>query len=138
MTWHELSHFLHSQRLSLEPRPISDFARIGEQPDHTFKRLEKTTRKSLDKAVRKFAKSRNWPFLSDEAIVILYFRLSYGVDLAVALSTGSRVLFPTLKNREADMIQWALNKTWHYPGLPHTLRMFSEKRRAYSADATRN
>ena len=138
MTWRELSDFLHLQRRSVAPRPISEFGQIGEKAADTFERLEKATRGSLDEAVRGFAKSKNWPALSDEQTVMLYFRLSYGVDLALALSSCTTGLFPTFENRDWEMIQWALNEAWDYPGLPHTLRSFSEKRRAHGGDQTRN
>ena len=138
MTWRELSDFLHLQRRSVAPRPISEFARIGEKAADTFARLEKATRGSLDEAVRGFAKSKNWPALSDEQTVMLYFRLSYGVDLALALSSCTTGLFPTLESRDWEMIQWALNEAWDYPGLSHTLRSFSEERRARGGDRTRN
>ena len=138
MTWRELSDFLHSQRMALVPRPISEFAQIGEKLADTFKRLEKATRESLDEAVREFAKTKNWPVLSDEQTVMLYFRLSYGVDLAMALSTCTTGLFSTLENRDSEMIQWALNEAWDYPGIPHTLRMYSEKRRTFGNDPMRN
>ena len=104
MTWRELSDFLHLQRRSVAPRPISEFARIGEKAADTFERLEKATRGSLDAAVRGFAKTKNWPALSDEQTVMLYFRLSYGVDLALALSSCTTGLFPTLESRDWEMI----------------------------------
>jgi hypothetical protein len=138
MTWRALGDYLHSQRLSFDPRSISDFARIGEKKTDTFKRLEKATRKCLDEAVREFAKTKHWPVLSQEETTMLYFRLSYGVDLAMALSTCTTGLFPALKKRDSEMIQWALNEAWDYPGQPHTLRLFSEKRRAYGGDVTLN
>jgi hypothetical protein len=138
MTWRELSDFLHLQRRSVAPRPISEFARIGEKAADTFERLEKATRGSLDEAMRGFAKSKNWPALSDEQTVMLYFRLSYGVDLAQALSSCTTGLFPTLESRDWEMIQWALNEAWDYPGLPHTLRSFSENRCAHGRDEKRN
>jgi hypothetical protein len=69
---------------------------------------------------------------------MLYFRLSYGVDLALALSSCTTGLFPTSESRDWEMIQWALNEAWDYPGLPHTLRSFSEERRARGGDQTRN
>jgi len=129
MTWRELSDFLHLQRRAIEPRLVSDFARIGEKRADTFKRLEKATRESLDEAVCKFAKTKKWPALSDEQVTMLYLRLSYGVDLAMALSTCKTGLFPKLNNRDSEMIQWTLNEAWDYPGQPHTLRLYSEKRR---------
>ena len=138
MTWREFSDFLHLQRQAIVPRPISEFAQIGEKAADTFKRLEKTTRESLGEAVRGFAKTKNWPALSNEQIVMLYFRLSYGVDLAVALSTCTMGLFPALKNRDSEMIQWLLNEAWDYPGQPHTLRLYSEKRRTFGNDPMRN
>jgi hypothetical protein len=138
MTWRELSDFLHLQRRAIEPRSVSYFARIGEKRADTFKRLEKATRGSLDEVVRKFAKTKKWPTLSDEQITMLYLRLSYGVDLAMALSTCKTGLFPALKNRDSEMIQWALNEAWDYPGASHTLRLYSEKRRAFGDDPTRN
>jgi hypothetical protein len=138
MTWRELSDFLNLQRLDLVPRPISEFARIGEKAEDTFKRLEKATREMLDEAVHGFATTKNWPVLSDEQTVMLYFRLSYGVDLAMALSTCTTNLFPALENRDSEMIQWALNEAWDYPGLPHTLRAFSEKRGIFGNDPKRN
>jgi hypothetical protein len=126
------------QRLAIGPRPISEFGRIGEKAADTFERLEKGTRELLDEAARVFAKTKNWPVLSDEQTVMLYFRLSYGVDLAMALSTCATNLFPALENRDSQMIQWALNEAWDYPGLPHTLRVFSEKRDAFGNDPKRN
>jgi hypothetical protein len=69
---------------------------------------------------------------------MLYFRLGYGVDLAVAVSTSTKGLFPVLENRDSEMIQWAVNEAWEYPGIPHTLRSFSEKRRDFGNDPTRN
>jgi len=138
MTWRELSDFLNLQRLAMVPRPISEFARIGEKAADTFERLEKGTHESLGEAVRGFATTKNWPTLSDEQNVMLYFRLSYGVDLAMALSTCTTNLFPALENRDSEMIQWALNEAWDYPGLPHTLRVFSEKRDAFGNDPKRN
>ena len=69
---------------------------------------------------------------------MLYFRLSNGVDLAIALSTCTTGLFPALENRDSEMIQWALNEAWVYPGLPHTLRMYSEKRPTFGDDPMRN
>jgi len=138
MTWRELSDFLHLQRRSVAPRPISEFARIGEKASDTFERLEKATHESLDEAVCGFAKAKTWPVLSDEQTVMLYFRLSNGVDLAIALSTCTTGLFPALENRDSEMIQWALNEAWVYPGLPHTLRMYSEKRPTFGDDPMRN
>ena len=138
MTWRALGDYLHSQRLSFDPRSISNFARIGEKKADTFKRLERATRKCLDEAVREFAKTKRWPVLSQEETTMLYFRLSYGVDLAMALSTCTTGLFPALKKRDSEMIQWALNEAWDYPGQPHTLRLFSEKRRDFGNDPTRN
>ena len=67
MTWRELGDFLHLQRRAIEPRLVSDFARIGEKKADTFKRLEKATRKCLDEAVREFAKTKHWPVLSEKA-----------------------------------------------------------------------
>ena len=81
--------------MAIAPRPISDFAQIGEKTEDTFKRLETTTRESLDEAVRGFAKTKNWPTLSDEQVLMLYFRLSYGVDLVMALNTCTTGLFST-------------------------------------------
>jgi hypothetical protein len=69
---------------------------------------------------------------------MLYFRLSYGVDLAMALSTCTTGLFPALKKRDSEMIQWVLNEAWDYPGMPHTLRLFSERRRAFGNDPMQN
>jgi hypothetical protein len=138
MTWREFGDFLHSQRCAINPRPISEFAQIGEKAADTFKRLEKTTRESLGEAVRKFAKTKKWPTFSDEQVTMLYLRLSYGVDLALALSTCTTELFPTLENRDSEMIQWAINEAWDYPGIPHTLRSFSDKRRDFGNDPMRN
>ena len=138
MTWRELSNFLNSQRMALVPRPIAEFAQIGEKVDDTFKRLEKTTRGSLDEAVRGFAKTKTWPMFTDEQTLMLYFRLGYGVDLALALSTCTTGLFPTLENRDSEMIQWAVSEAWDYPGIPHTLRSFSERRRDFGNDPMRN
>ncbi len=106
--------------------------------EDTFKRLEKTTRESLGEAVRGFAKTKTWPALTDEQTLMLYFRLGYGVDLALALSTCTTGLFPTLENRDLEMIQWAVSEAWDYPGIPHTLRSFSEKRREFGNDPTQN
>jgi hypothetical protein len=138
MTWRELSNFLHLQRQGIEPRLVSDFARIGEKRADTFKRVEKATRESLDEAVRQFAKTKRWPALSDKQVTMLYLRLSYGVDLAMALSTCKTGLFPTLKNRDLQMIQWLLNQAWDYPGQAHTLRLYSEERRTFGNDTMRN
>ena len=138
MTWRELSSFLHLQRMAIVPRPISSFAQIGEKVEDTFKRLEKATRASLDEAVRGFSKTKNWPVLTDEQVLMLYFRLSHGVDLALALNTCTTGLFSTSENRDLEMIQWALNEAWDYPGLSHTLRSFSEKRRDFGDDPMRN
>ena len=122
--------------MALVPRPISEFAEIGEKSADTFKRLEKAARESLDEAG--CGPIKKWPVLSDEQSVMLYFRLSYGVDLAMALSTCTTGLFSTSENRDSEMIQWALNEAWNYPGIPHTLRMYSEKRRDFGNDPTRN
>lgn len=138
MTWRELGDFLHLQRLGIEPRLVSDFARIGEKRANTFRRLEKATRESLNEVVRKFAESKKWPALSDKQATMLYLRLSYGVDLAMALSTCKTGLFPALKNRDSEMIRWLLNEAWDYPGQAHTLRLYSEKRRTFGDDPMRN
>jgi hypothetical protein len=138
MTWRKFADFLHSQRLSFDPRLVTDFARIGEKKADTFKRLEKSTRKCLGEAVREFARTKHWPMLSEEETTMLYLRLSYGVDLAMALSTCKTGLFPALKKRDSEMIQWALIEAWDYPGQPHTLRLYSEKRHAFGDDLTRN
>jgi hypothetical protein len=138
MTWLELSHFLNSQRLSMDPRSLSEFARIGEKTADTFKRLEKATRKPLNVAVREFAKTKHWPVMSEEETAMLYYRLSFGIDLTMALSTCTTGLFPTLKKRDLEMIQWALNEAWDYPGQPHTVRLFSEKRRTADGGEMRN
>ena len=104
MAW-TLSDFLNLQRLDLVPRPISEFARIGEKAADTFERLEKSTRESLDEAVRGFATTKNWPVLSDEQTVMLYFRLSYGVELGYGVGgTCTTSLFPPLENRDSEMI----------------------------------
>lgn len=137
MTWSDLSDLLHLQRRSIVPRPISDFARIGENQAATLKRLEKATRKSLDEAVRKFAKTKQWPALSEEQITMLYLRLSHAVDLTIALSKNAD-LFPALKDRDSEMIQWALIEAWDYPGQPHTLRIYSERRPNRSSQASHN
>jgi hypothetical protein len=105
MTWPELSDLLNSQRLSISPRPRDD----------------------LNRAVEQFAITEKWPSLSDEQILMLYFRLSYAIDLAMALSTNKTGLFPTLESHRAEMIRWSLNEAWEYPGLPHTLRLSFEK-----------
>jgi hypothetical protein len=136
MMWREFSDFLHLQRRSFVPRQVSEFARIGERPADTIKRIEELTHESLNDIVRGFATSKTWPVLSEEQTLMLYFRLSYGVDLAMALSRCTSDLFSVSENRESEMIQWALNEVWDYPGLPHTLRMFSQKRRIH--DETRN
>ena len=73
MTWRELGDFLHLQRRAIDPRLVADFARIGEKRADTFKRLEKATRESLDEAVREFAKTKNWPALSDEEMNYVVF-----------------------------------------------------------------
>ena len=124
--------------MAIVPRPISNFARIGEKVEDTFKRLAKATRESLDEAVRGLSKTKNWPALTDEQVLMLYFRLSYGVDLAMALNTCTTGLFSASENRDSEMIQWALNEAWDYPGLSHTLRSFSEKRRDFGDDPMRN
>ena len=124
--------------MAIAPRPISDFAQIGEKAEDTFKRLEKATRGSLDANVLGFAKTKNWSVLSDEQAVMLYLRLSHGVDLAMALSTCTTGLFPALENRDSEMIQWILNEAWDYPGASHTLRLYSEKRRDFGNDPRRN
>ena len=138
MTWRKLSDYLHLQRQTIEPRLVSDFARIGEKRADTFNRLEKATRESLDEAVREFAMNKTWPALSDEEITMLYLRLSYGVDLAMALSTCKSGLFPALENRDSEMIQWLLNEARDYPGQQHTLRLYSEKRRTFGTDPLQN
>ena len=69
---------------------------------------------------------------------MLYFRLSHGVDLAMALSTCTTGLFSTAENRDSEMIQWALNEAWDCPGAAHTLRLYSEKRRTFGNDPMRN
>jgi hypothetical protein len=61
MTWRELSDFLNLQRLAMVPRPISEFARIGEKAADTFERLEKGTRESLGEAVRDLRQRRIGP-----------------------------------------------------------------------------
>ena len=80
------------QRTEIVPRPIFEFAKIGEKAADTFKRLEMATRGSLDEAVRGFAKTTKWPALSGEQTVMLYFRLSHGIDLAMALTVGESVV----------------------------------------------
>ena len=47
MTWRELSDFLHLQRRAIEPRLVSDIAKLGEKRADTFKRLEKALTLSL-------------------------------------------------------------------------------------------
>jgi len=138
MTWRELSDFLHEQRRSIVPRPVSEFARLGEKASDTFERLDKTTRESIDGAVCEFAKTTNWPVLTDEQTLMLYFRLGYGVDLTMALSTCATGLFPPLKDRDSEMIQWALKEAWDYPGLSHTLRMSFEKRNPRGGNEIQN
>ena len=129
MTWRELSDFLHSQRRSFVPRAVSDFAQIGERPLDTVKRLESTTCDSLNEILRGFAATKTWPQLSDEQTLILYYRLSFGVVLAVALSRCTTRLFSGSENQDSHMIQWALNDAWDHPGLSHMLRVFSERHR---------
>jgi hypothetical protein len=94
--------------------------------------------KALSIILGGFAKTKTWPALTDEQTLMLYFRLGYGVDLALALSTCTTKLFPTFENRDSEMIQWAVNEAWDYPGIPHTLRSFSERRRAFGNDLMRN
>ena len=64
--------------------------------------------------------------------------LNSGVDLAVALSTSTTGLFSSSENRDSEMIEWALNEAWEYPGLPHAIRSFSEKRTAFGNNLMRN
>ena len=94
--------------------------------------------RSLDKAVRGFAKTKKWPALSGEQTVMLYFGLSHGVDLTMALSTCTTGLFSTSANRDSEMVQSALNEARDYPGAAHTLRLYSEKRRTFGNDSMRN
>jgi len=70
MTWRELSDFLNLQRRAIVPRPIFEFARIGEKAADTFERLEKATRESLDEAVRGFplAWPQRWRGFSHEGL----------------------------------------------------------------------
>ena len=44
-----IKRFLNSQRMALAPRPISEFAQIGEKAADTFKRLEKIIQKAFDR-----------------------------------------------------------------------------------------
>lgn len=134
MRWRDLSDLLHRQRMEISVRPISEFAEVGEITVDTFKRLEAVTRESLKTAIREFARTRKWPPLSDEQSLVLYFRLSQGVDLAMALSQNKTGLFSTRKNQESEMIRWALNDAWEYPGLPNTIRFLSERRRTNSGE----
>ena len=134
MSWRELSDFLHRQRTEISARPISEFAEVGEKAADTFKRLEAATRESLKTAIREFARTRKWPPLSDEQSLVLYFRLSQGVDLAMALSQNKTGLFSTRENDESEMIRWALNEAWEYPGLPNTVRFLSDRRRTDSGE----
>ena len=134
MSWRELSDFLHRQRTEISVRPISEFAEVGEKAADTFKRLEAATRDSLKTAIREFARTRKWPPLSDEQSLVLYFRLSQGVDLAMALSQNKTGLFSTRENDESEMIRWALNEVWEYPGLPNTVRFLSDRRHLDSGE----
>ena len=134
MSWRELSDFLHRQRTEISVRPISEFAEVGEKTADTFKRLEAATRDSLKTAIREFARTRKWPSLSDEQSLVLYFRLNRGVDLAMALSQNKTGLFSTRENDESEMIRWALNEVWEYPGLPNTVRFLSDRRHLDSGE----
>ena len=134
MSWRELSDFLHRQRTEISARPISEFAEVGETAADTFNRLEAATRESLKTAIREFARTRKWPPLSDEQSLILYFRLSQGVDLTMALSQNKTGLFSNRENDESEMIRWALNEAWEYPGLPNTVRFLSERRHLDSGE----
>jgi len=134
MSWRELSDFLHRQRTEISVRPISEFAEVGEKAADTFKRLEVATRDSLKTAIREFARTRKWPSLSDEQSLVLYFRLNRGVDLAMALSQNKTGLFSTRENDESEMIRWALNEVWEYPGLPNTVRFLSDRRHLDSGE----
>ena len=134
MSWRELSDFLHRQRTEISARPISEFAAVGEKAADTFKRLEAATRESLKTAIREFARTRKWPPLSDEQSLVLYFRLSQGVGLAMALSQNKTELFSTRENDESEMIRWALNEAWEYPGLPNTVRFLSDRRHLDSGE----
>jgi len=134
MSWRELSDFLHQQRTEISARPISEFAEVGEKAADTFKRLEVATRDSLKTAIREFARTRKWPSLSDEQSLVLYFRLNRGVDLAMALSQNKTGLFSTRENDESEMIRWALNEVWEYPGLPNTVRFLSDRRHLDSGE----
>jgi hypothetical protein len=134
MRWRELSDFLHRQRTEISVRPISEFAEVGEKAADTFKRLEAATRDSLKTAIREFARTRKWAPLSDEQSLILYFRLSQGVDLAMALSQNKTGLFSTRENDESEMIRWALNEAWEHPGLPNTVRFLSDRRHLDSGE----
>jgi hypothetical protein len=134
MNWRELSDFLHRQRTAIPARPLSDFAELGEKPADTFKRIEERTRASLKHAIREFANTQKWPPLSDEQSLVLYFRLCQGVDQAMALSRNKTGLFPTGENRESEMIRWALNEAWEYPGLPNTIRFLSDRRHIGSGE----
>jgi len=134
MNWRELGDFLHLQRTAIPARPLSEFAEVGEKATDTFKRLENATRESLKVAIREFANTRKWPPLTDEQALVLYFRLSQGIDLALALSRNKTGLFPAQENQESEMIQWALNEAWEYPGLPNTVRILSERRHLDSGE----
>jgi hypothetical protein len=136
MTWRELNNFLLQQRESLRPRSISDFALHDERLIETFERVERIIRESLNEAVRKFSETKVWPKLSEEQTAILYYRLGHGFDLAAALAECASGLFHPAENQDAKMIQWALNETWVYPGLPLTLRGFPGKRRETILDKT--
>jgi hypothetical protein len=84
--------------------------------------------------VRRFTETKQWPTLANKEILILYFRLSYGVDLARALSNSKVGIFSAMENRDSEMIFWALNEAWDYPGLAHTVRFLSENREVSDGD----
>jgi len=94
---------------------------------------EKTHRETIDRACRKFARTKTWPPLSGEEMLWLFPRMKQSLDLLQFLRIGGRsntaartIGLPVPHDlppqfSEADALEYLLVDYWHHIGCDRQL-----------------
>ena len=73
---------------------------------------EARVRPVIDRAIRQFATTREWPALSPGETRFLELRVNYGLSILVALDQGSPLHQPPADLRSQDAVRWLLIDAW--------------------------
>jgi len=140
MTWFEIGRLLQAQLPGLHGNQILFLSLSWEKAPGVFAHHEDTASELLDAAAREFARTKQWPELSPDLKIFLFYRLRYACDLASALSEAdSESMFPTAGTTDEQKLTWLLVEAWGWPGAPqtqHWLETIREAVRTVQSDQT--